>query len=144
MQLNLTSLKYKEKASLNNGEIDWRKICQDDEQRKLFNKYLLELTTQEMTYDNFCEAVVRAGQKTAVSIEHKCEGWHTASEAILAPAIEEKIRLHHVCRKRTISPPWKSINSNNNYNISTSTRTLILSTWPKHADTVEYAPTYKT
>jgi hypothetical protein len=26
-QLNLTLLKYKEKASLNSGEIDWRKIC---------------------------------------------------------------------------------------------------------------------
>ncbi len=41
MQLNLTSLKYKEKASLDSGDIDWRKICKEDEQRKLYNKYLL-------------------------------------------------------------------------------------------------------
>ena len=35
MQLNLTSLKHKEKASLNVGEIKWRKICEEDKQRKL-------------------------------------------------------------------------------------------------------------
>ena len=53
MELNLTSLKYKEKASLNTGEIKWRKICEEDEQRKLYNKYLLDFTTRDMTYDNF-------------------------------------------------------------------------------------------
>ncbi len=87
MELNLTSLKYKEKASLNTGEIDWRKTCEEDKQCKLYNKYLLDFTTRDMTYDNFCKAVVRAGRETAVSIESKCEGWYTASEAILAPAI---------------------------------------------------------
>jgi hypothetical protein len=53
MQLNLTSLKYKEKASLDSGDIDWRKICEEDEQRKLSNKYLLELTSRDMAYDTF-------------------------------------------------------------------------------------------
>jgi hypothetical protein len=62
MQFNLTSLKYKGKASLNNGEIDWRKICEEDKQYKLYNKYLLKLTTRDMTYDNFCEAVVHTDQ----------------------------------------------------------------------------------
>ena len=93
MQLNLTSLKYKEKASLDSGDINWRKICEEDEQRKLYNKYLLELTSRDMAYDTFCEAVTRAGRETAVSIESKCEGWYKASESILMPAIEEKNRL---------------------------------------------------
>jgi hypothetical protein len=95
MQLNLTSLKYKEKASLDSGDIDWKKICEEDEQRKLYNKYLLELTSRDMAYDTFCEAVMRAGCKTAVSIESKCEGWYKASKSILMPAIEEKNRLRH-------------------------------------------------
>jgi hypothetical protein len=95
MQLNLTSLKYKEKTSLDSGDIDWRKICEENEQRKLNNKYLLKLTSRDMTYDIFCEAVMRAGRKTAVSIESKCEGWYKASESILIPAIEEKNRLRH-------------------------------------------------
>jgi hypothetical protein len=69
MQLNLTLLKYKEKASINGGEIDLRKICKEDKLPKLCNKYLLGLTTRNMTYDNFCEAVVRAGWETALSIE---------------------------------------------------------------------------
>ncbi len=38
-----------EKASINGGEIDLRKICKEDEQCKLYNKYLLELTTSDMT-----------------------------------------------------------------------------------------------
>jgi hypothetical protein len=87
MQFNLTLLKYKEKVSLNGGEIGWIKICEEDKQRKLYNKYLLELTTRNMTYDNFCEALVCAGRKTANSTECKCEGWYKASKAILIPAI---------------------------------------------------------
>ena len=83
-------MKYKEKASLNTGGIDWRKICEEDKQCKLYNKYLLDFTTCDMTYDNFCKAVVCASQETAVSIESKCEGWYTASKDILAPAIKEK------------------------------------------------------
>ena len=74
MQLNLTLLKYKEKVSINGGEISWRKICKEDQQRKLYNKYLLELTTCNMTYDNFCEAIVHAGRETAISIECKYKG----------------------------------------------------------------------
>jgi hypothetical protein len=52
MQLNLTPLKYKEKASLDSGNIDWRKICKEDVQRKLYNKYLLDLTSRDMAYDS--------------------------------------------------------------------------------------------
>ena len=53
-----------------------------------------------MTYDNFCEAAVHVGRETAMSIENKCEGWYTASKAILAPAIEEKNRLRHKLQER--------------------------------------------
>jgi uncharacterized protein YqfB (UPF0267 family) len=101
MQLNLTSLKYKEKVSLNGGEIDWRKICDEEETCKLYNKYLLELTTRDMTYDTFCEAIIRAGRKTAISINSKCEGWVKASKTILVPAIEEKNQLCHRLQDKT-------------------------------------------
>jgi len=94
-ELNLTSIKYKAKSSLNRGDIDWRLICDDETQRKLYNKYLLQLTSRDMSYDNFCEAVVRAGEITAVTVNHSCAGWYTASEGILAPAIQEKNRLRH-------------------------------------------------
>ena len=95
LSLNITSIKYKANSKLNSGDIDWRKICKEDEQRKLYNKYLLELTSRDMSYNNFCEAVVRAGKETAVAIDWKCEGWYTASKDILAPAIQEKNCLHH-------------------------------------------------
>ncbi len=107
MDLNLTSIKYKAKSLMNCGNIDWRKICEEDEQCKLYNKYLLELTSRDMSYNNFCEAVVRAGKATAVAIDRKCEGWYAASESILAPAIQEKSWLRHRLHNRSGLSPNK-------------------------------------
>ena len=45
MALNLTSIKFKVKPSINCGDIDWRKICEEDKQQKLYNKYLMEFTS---------------------------------------------------------------------------------------------------
>ncbi len=90
---------------MHSGEINWRAIMEQDEQRKLYNKYLFELTSKDMTYDNFYEAVVQAGRETATSIENKCEGWYMASEDILTPAIKEKNRLiHQLHDKHLITP----------------------------------------
>ncbi len=107
MELNLTLQKYKEKASLNSGEINWIKICKEDKHRKLYDQYLLELTTQDMTYDNFCEAIICAGQEIATSTECKCEGWCKAGETILSPAIEEKNQLHHCLQDKNHLTPMK-------------------------------------
>ena len=67
-ELNLTSIKYKAKTSLNRGDIDWRTICEEEMQHAMYNKYLMQLTSRDMSYDNFCEAVVRAGEITAVVV----------------------------------------------------------------------------
>jgi hypothetical protein len=48
-----------------------------------------------MRYVDFCQGVIRAGKETAVAIDQKCEGWYTASESILVPAIQEKNQLCH-------------------------------------------------
>jgi hypothetical protein len=53
-----------------------------------------------MPYNNFCEAVVRAGGETAVAIDRKCKGWYVASKHILAPAIQEKNQLRHCLHDR--------------------------------------------
>jgi hypothetical protein len=37
MVLNLTSIKYKVKPSIKCGDFDWRKICEEDNQWKLYN-----------------------------------------------------------------------------------------------------------
>ena len=92
---NLTSIKYKVKSSLNRGDIDWRKICEEDEQCKLYNKYLLQLTSHDMSCKEYCESVIRAGKTTAIVITRTCEGWYRASEDIIAPAIQEVNRLLH-------------------------------------------------
>ncbi len=107
---------------MHSGEINWHAVMEQDEQRKLYNKYLLELTSKDMTYNNFCEAVVQAERETAISIENKCEGWYTASKDILTLAIEEKNRLlHQLHAKHLITPveieilktKFKEINKHN-------------------------------
>ncbi len=95
LDLNLTSIKYKVKTSVNRGDIDWRTICEEEMQRTMYNKYLLQLTSRDMSYENFCKAVVRAGELTAVAVKKSCVGWYTESESILAPAIQEKNHLRH-------------------------------------------------
>ncbi len=90
---------------MNSGYIDWRKICEEDEQRKLYSKYLLELTSRDMSCYNFYEAVVRAGKETAFAIDRTCKGWYTASKDILAPAIQEKNCLcHHLHNSGSLNP----------------------------------------
>ena len=57
-----------------------------------------------MTYDDFNKAVACAGWETATTITCKCKGWYKASETILNPSIEEKIRLRHCLQdKETLS-----------------------------------------
>ena len=54
----------------------------------------MQLTSRDMTYKEYCEAIVRAGTTVTV-VTRACEGWYKASEDILAPAIQEKNRLRH-------------------------------------------------
>ena len=95
LDINLTSIKYKARSSLNCGVIDWRKICEDDKHRLLYNKYLLQFSSRGMSYKEYCDAIIHAGETTATIITRSCEGWYRASEAILAPAIQEKNRFRH-------------------------------------------------
>jgi len=58
-----------------------------------------------MSYNEYCEAIVRAGKTTATVVTHTCEGWYRASEDILAPAIQEKNCLnHHLHNSSNLSP----------------------------------------
>ncbi len=96
-----------------------------DEQCKLYNKYLLKLTIQDLTYNNFCEAVAHTGQETAVSIKCKCEGWYAASEAILAPAIDKKNRLCHSLQEKNHLTPMEIDYLQQKQKISTSATAIL-------------------
>jgi hypothetical protein len=109
MDLNLTSIKYKAKTSMNCRDIDWRKICEEDKQCKLYNKYLIKLTSCDMLSDNFCKAVVRAGREPAIAIDDKCEDWYAASKKIQAPAIKKKNQLRYPLHDRSNLSPDKIV-----------------------------------
>ena len=53
-----------------------------------------------MSYSDFCQGVIYAGKETTLAINRKCEGWYTASESILVPAIQEKNQLRHRLHNR--------------------------------------------
>jgi len=58
-----------------------------------------------MTYKEYCEAIVCAGETTVAVGTRACEGWYKASEDILAPAIQEKNCLrHHLHDSSNLSP----------------------------------------
>ena len=61
LELNLTSIKYKAKSSINRGDIDWRIICEEETHRTMYNKYLMQLTSRDMPF-------VRAGEITAMTV----------------------------------------------------------------------------
>ena len=65
-----------------------------------------------MTYNTLCDAVVRAGRETAISVECKCKGWYKASESILIPVIKEKTDYDTDYKKKAPSPTEKSPTSN--------------------------------
>jgi len=66
-----------------------------------------------MAYDDFCEAVARAGRETATTIICKCEGWYKASETVLKPAIEEE-KNYAIDNKSRICFPKQTFPKYNN------------------------------
>ena len=59
MELNLTSIKFKEKEETEfNKKIDWRKIEENEEYRTTYNNILSDMITTDMSYDDFCDATI--------------------------------------------------------------------------------------
>ena len=67
----------------------------------------MQLTSRDMSYDSFCDSVVRASEATAMTVNRSCMGWYAASERILAPAIQEKNHLRHRLHDRIGLSPDK-------------------------------------
>ena len=99
------------------NDSDWRKLHAEDERRTLYNKHLLELTSRNMTYDTFCETVVCAGRKTAVSTERKCKGWHKPCQETIPPVSSTK-----ESESKSESEDSESTTDNDSSNSVTSTR----------------------
>ena len=62
-----TSIKFKEKEETEfNEKIDWRKIEENEEYRTTYNNILSDMITADMSYDDFFDATIRAGKRTAL------------------------------------------------------------------------------
>jgi hypothetical protein len=87
MELNLTSIKLKEKKSAFNGKNNWRKILEDEDCCQMYNKILLASIVLNISCEEFFKAATHTGQETAILIKKECEGCFVFSKDILMPAI---------------------------------------------------------
>jgi hypothetical protein len=70
-----------------------------------YNEHLLQLTTNDMDYDKYQEAILQAGALTATNHKRKCNGWFQMSRITLAPLITERNQvLHAIKRIHHLSP----------------------------------------
>ena len=100
----LSSVKFK-KHTVSRGTTNWAKILSDDHARMEYNEHLLQLTTNDMDYDEYQEAILQAGALTATHHKRKCNGWFQMSRITLAPLITERNQvLHAIKRNHHLSP----------------------------------------
>ena len=101
MEFNMTSIKLKEKEETEFKEKkDWRKIKEDEECCKEYNNILRDMKEHEpeMTYNDFFDATIRAGKRTALLPQEEPTGWFLLSQDILMPAIRGKNKIVHTLR----------------------------------------------
>ena len=55
--ITITSIKFKTRA-ISRGTIDWSRILNDDHTRMIYNEHLLQLTSNDMDYDSYQEAIL--------------------------------------------------------------------------------------
>jgi hypothetical protein len=98
MDIAFSSIEFKPKA-LSHGTIDWPKILTNDHTHHVYNEHLLSLTTNGIKYDEYQNAILQAGQVTAMYHKRQCEGWFHNSWLILAPLLTEQNEILHATRQ---------------------------------------------
>ncbi len=67
----------------------------DERYHEIYNRTLYEMTTDEMSYDDFNKCILRAADLTTVKLSKKNEGWFQFSQAEVAHLLEEHNKLLH-------------------------------------------------
>ena len=135
LRIALTSIKYKG-CSVSRGVINWTKILNDDRYREIYNQHLLNMTTDDMSYEDFHDHVIKAGELTAMVIQRNCEGWFQFSRDTLAPLIETRNQKLHALRQlsnanEAITTPLKDELRQMNRHVSDAV-SLAKSRWYAH------------
>jgi hypothetical protein len=97
LKFAITSIKYKHRT-VSQGKIDWTTIMFDERYHEIYNRTLYEMTTDEMSYDDFNKCILKAAELTAVKVSKKNEGWFQFSRAEVAPLLEERNKMLHQVR----------------------------------------------
>jgi phosphatidate phosphatase PAH1 len=67
MELNLTSIKFKEREGTEFNEIiDWRKIEEDKQCHTTYTNTLRDMISPDISYKDFFDATILAGKWTAL------------------------------------------------------------------------------
>ena len=107
LDLVLTSLKRTDSSTLHCGKTDWRKIATDQPTRQRYNDLLSEaiVNLNAMPYEDFNDAILKAGKETALIAGSRCEDWFQFNLVDLVPAIEGRNQLLHALRSSSDLPP---------------------------------------
>lgn len=107
LDLVLTSLKRTASTALHCGTTDWRKIETDQPTRQRYNDLLTDATVDlpDMSYEDFNDAIHKAGEETALLVGSRCEDWFQFNLADLVPPIEERNQLLHALPSSADLPP---------------------------------------
>ena len=106
LDLVLTSLKRTASTALHRGTTDWRKIATDQPTQQRYNELLeTNVDLPDMSYEDFNDAIHKAGAETALIVNSRCEDWFQFNLADLVPPIEERDHLLHTLRSSTDLPP---------------------------------------
>ncbi len=73
----------------------------DERYHEIYNRTLYEITTDEISYDDFNKCILRASELTTVKVSNKNEGWFQFSRAEMAPLLKERNKLLHQVRSAT-------------------------------------------
>jgi hypothetical protein len=104
LKVALSSVKFK-KHTMSRGSTNWAKILSDDLARMEYNGHLLQLTTNDMDYDAYQEAILQAGALTVTHHKRKCNGWFQMSQTTLAPLLTERNHVLHAIKRNHHTSP---------------------------------------
>jgi hypothetical protein len=125
LKLTLTYIKVQQSHAISKGVTNWQKIQSNEHLRMVHNKPLQSMITPAMDYDEYNDAVLKAGELTMTNNKRKCEGWFQLSQATLALLLSNRNQLLHAVKCASHLP--QSIQSTMQANLQCLNRHITIS-----------------
>jgi hypothetical protein len=93
-------------TALTRGTTNWWKIATDKPTKQRYNNLRADATdSADMSYEEFNDAIKKAGEETALLVQSRCDDWFQFNADELVPFIEERNQLlHALCSSANLPP----------------------------------------